>query len=250
MNTNPIFTKVAKQQETEIFKEQASYKGVIVKTISLFGALLLSSIGSLFLMGLNPTVYIALLVIAMIVGFIAVLLASSSPKRAKTWSFVYAVAEGFTIGFISLLFALSFPGFNVVGLAMLITLGIFAGMLALYMTKLIQVTSKFRKVMMGVSFGILFSMLFVGIISIFDNGATWYLLFGDPYSPIVLLLTLVFILYGSFMLVMSFDNAKQIVETGASKDYEYMVGLGLIVSTIYIYLQVLRLLAIILSRRD
>lgn len=250
MNTNPIFTKVAKKQETEIFKEQATYKGVITKTLALFGVLLLSSIGSLFLMGLQPTVYITLLVISMFVGFIAVWVASSSPKRAKTWSFVYAVAEGFTIGFITLLFALSFSDFNIVGLAMLITLGIFGGMLVLYMTKLIQVTNRFRKVMLGVSLGILVSMLFVGIISIFDRGAMWYLLFGNPYSPIVLLLTLVFILYGSFMLVMSFDNAKQIVEGGASKDYEYMVGLGLIVSTIYIYLQVLRLLAIILSRRD
>lgn len=250
MNTNPIFTKLAKQQENEIFKEQASYRGVIIKTITLFGVLLLSSLSSLFLIGLSSTIYTTLLIIAMIVGFVAVMVASSSPRRAKVWSFIYSICEGFTIGFITLLFALSFPDFNIVGLAMLITLGIFSGMLVLYMTNLIKVTNRFRKVMFGVSLGILFTMLFVGIVSIFDSGATWYLLFGDPMSPIVLLLSLVFILYGSFMLVLSFDNAKQIVESGASKDYEYMVGLGLIVSTIYIYLQVLRLLAIILSRRD
>ena len=250
MNSNPIFNKIAKQQETEMLKEQASYKGVMAKTATQFGVLLLAALGSLFLLGLSETVYVTLLVLSFIVGFISVIIASSNFKRAKVFGYVYAASEGFLMGFISILFALAFPGFNVVGLAVLITFGIFAGMLVLYLTKLIQVTSRFRRVMMGISFGILFSMLFVGIISLFDRGQTWYLLFGDPLSPLVLIITLLFILYGSFMLVVSFDDAKRIVESGASKDYEYMVGLGLVISTVYIYLQVLRLLAIILSRRD
>lgn len=248
--SNPIFGKIVKEQETEIFKEQASYKGVITKTAIMFGTLLLSVLGSLFLAGTNPLIYSFLLVVAFIMGLVSVFVASSSPRRAKVFSIIYAISEGFIVGLISIMFAASFPEFNVVGLAVIITLGIFAGMLILYMTKLIEVTSRFRRVMMGVSMGILVSLLFVGIVSLFDNGNTWHLLFGDVNSPLVLLITLVFIFYGSFMLVISFDDAKNIVNAGASKDYEWMVGLGLVVSTVYIYFQVLRLIAIILARRE
>lgn len=249
MNSNPIFTKLAKQQEQETIRIQASYKGVVMKTILMFAILVVSAITSLLLAIKVPTLYLVLLIASLIMGFVSVMVASTSPRLSRPFSIIYAVSEGFLVGVISVMFAAAFEGLNIIGLAVIITLGIFAGMLVLYMTNLIQVTSRMRKVLYGISFGILFSLLFVGLVSIFDGGSTWYTLFGNPYSPLVLLLTLLFIFYGAFMLVISFDDAKRIVEGGADKNYEWMVGLGLVVSTIYIYFQVLRLLAIILSRR-
>ena len=73
-------------------------------------------------------------------------------------------------------------------------------------------------------------------------------MFGNAYSPLVLFITLLLILYGSFMLVINFDNAKMIVSTGADKKYEWAVSLGLLVSIIYIYVQVIRLIIIIYAR--
>ena len=184
----------------------------------------------------------------MILGFVSVIIASSSPRLSKVFSFIYAGCEGVWLGLLTVIYAANFPETNIIGLAALITVGIFIAMLVLYSTKLVVASTRFRRVMLGVSFSILSVFLLVGIVSIFDSGAMWYSLFGNPDSPLVLFISLLLVFYGAFMLVINFDNASMIVSNGADKKYEWTVSLGLIVSIIYIYVQVLRLLAIILMR--
>lgn len=246
MNTNPVFKKVYNDTIHE-GGYGASYKGIIIKAAIMFATLVVTAIGSLFLPTTNLGLYVGLLIGSLIMGSVSVFIASFSVRLAPTFSFIYVIAEGFILGFISALFEMVYPG--IVTLAVLITLGIFAGMLVLYSTKLIIVTSRFRKVMLGVSIGILFSMFFIGIFSLFDGGALWANTFGGN-GPVALLVSLLLIVYGSFMLVMSFDNARLIVASGVDKRYEWQVSLGLMVSTVYIYVQVLRLLVILMSRRD
>ncbi len=245
--TNPVFTKI-KKENTEGVTYGASYGGILVKTAVLFGVLIVSAIGSLFILANAPEFYIPLLIISMIMAILSVVVASFSTRLAPVFSVIYSLSEGVLLGMISLLFSAAFPEMNIIFLAVVITFGIFAGMLVLYSTKLIVASNRFRRIMMGISFAILFTVIIVGLVSIFDQGAMWYTLFGNPNSPLVLLLTLLLILYGAFMLVISFDDAKNIVSSGADKKYEWQVGLGLIVSTVYIYVQVLRLLAILASR--
>ena len=249
-NTNPVFSKVRRDTSDQAISYGASYQGVILKTGLLFLLIVASAFGSYFLCKSSFEVYIAGLVISSIVAFISVFIASLSPRLAMPFSILYALAEGFLLGFIVLVYTYAFPNDNIAGLAILITLGIFAGMLVLYSTKLIVVTSRFRRVMLGVTFAILFSFLFVGIASLFDGGRLSYTLFGNPNSGLVLFIALLLVLYGAFMLVMSFDDARNIVSMGADKKYEWVVSLGLVVSTIYIFIQVLRLLAILASRKD
>ncbi len=249
-NTNPVFSKVRRDTSSQAISYGASYQGVILKTGLLFLLIIASAFGSYFLLESSMEVYIGGLIVSLIVAFVSVFIASISPRLAMPFSIIYALAEGFVLGFIVLIYTLAFPDDNIAGLAILITLGIFAGMLVLYSTKLIVVTSRFRRVMLGVSFALLFTFLFVGIVSLFDGGKMSYTLFGNPYSGLVLFIALLLILYGAFMLVMSFDDAKNIVSMGADKKYEWVVSLGLVVSTIYIFIQVLRLLAILASRKD
>jgi len=248
-NTNPIFSKVQRDTK-DIVGYGASYRGILLKTFGLFGVLILSAVGSLFLLASFPQLYVGLLITSIIMAFISVVVASSSTRLAPTFSVIYSVCEGVTLGLLSLIYAAAFPGSNIIFLALIITFGIFAGMLILYSTKLIVVTSRFRRVMLGISFALLATMLLTLIVSFFDGGQLRFMLFGDVNSPLVLFIALLLILYGAFMLVMSFDNAKLIVSSGVDKKYEWQVGLGLIVSTVYIYVQVLRLLAILLSRKE
>lgn len=245
--TNPIFSRVERETEN-VQGYGASYKGIIFKTGMLLLVVVATAIASLFLAEVNPGVYIAVFFIAMILGFVSTIVATVSPRLAKVFSFIYAACEGVWLGLLTVIFAASFPDNNIVGLAILITIGIFIAMLVLYSTKLVVASSRFRRVMFGVSFSILSIFLLVGIVTIFDGGALWYTLFGNPESPLVLFISLLFVFYGAFMLVINFDNASMIVSNGADKKYEWTVSLGLIISIIYIYVQVLRLLAIILIR--
>lgn len=247
-NSNPVLNKVRKDSQEVVITDGASYIGVILKTGILFAVMVASAVLGIVLLGSNPQLAVGLLITSLIVALIAVFVASLVPRLAMPFSLIYAAAEGFILGMISLVYAASFPELNIIPLALMITFGIFGGMLVLYSTKLIVVSNRFKRVMLGISFGILFTFLVVFIVSIFDGGATQYLLFGNANSPLVLFIAILFVFYGAFMLVWSFDDARNIVVSGAPKHYEWLVGLGLVVSTVYIYLQVLRLIAILASR--
>lgn len=251
--TNPVFSKLRKTPEAVGFgSESASIRGVILKTILLFAIAIGFGFFALTFANSNPGLYVGLLIGSGIIGFISVIVASTSVRLAPIFSIIYALSEGLFLVLISVVYAAQFGSadFNIVLLAVLITAGIFLGMLVLYATKLIVVTRGFRRFVMAFGFAMLSVVLVVAITSIFDGGQMAYVLFGDVNSPLVLFLTLVFIMYGAFMLTLHFDNATNIVDQGLDRRYEWMVALGLMVSIVYIYYQVLRLLAIIASRRD
>ena len=250
---NPVFANLRKNPQAMAYgNEAASIRGVILKTILLFAIAIGFGFLALNYASANPGLYMGMLLASGIIGFISVIVATRSVRMAPYFSILYALSEGIFLVLISVLYAAEFGSadFNIVLLAVLITAGIFFGMLVLYSTKLIVVTSGFRRFVMAFGFTMLATVLFVSIASIFDGGQMAYVLFGNPNSPIVLFLTLVFILFGAFMLTLHFDNATSIVDQGLDKRYEWMVSLGLMVSIVYIYYQVLRLLAIIASRRD
>jgi uncharacterized YccA/Bax inhibitor family protein len=69
-------------------------------------------------------------------------------------------------------------------------------------------------------------------------------------TGLVILVSLIVLLYGAFMLAMDFEQVNMIVSNGFDKRYEWMAALGLMVTIIWIYIEVLRLLAILSSRRD
>lgn len=250
---NPVFSRLRKNPEAMAYgNEAASIRGIMLKTILLFVIAIGTGMLGLSFADLNPDLYIMVVLLSGIVGFISVIVATTSVRLAPVFSIIYAMTEGLFLVLISALYmvAFDFTGYNIVLLAVLITAAIFFGMLILYSTKLIVVTSGFRRFMMSFGFMMISVVLFVSIASFFDGGQMAYMLFGNPDSPLVLFLTLVFILYGAFMLTLHFDNAVQIADQGLDKRYEWVASLGLMVAIVFIYYQILRLLAIISSRRD
>jgi uncharacterized YccA/Bax inhibitor family protein len=185
-----------------------------------------------------------LLFISMIVAFISVLVASRSPRLAPTFAMIYAIAEGVLLGVITYLFEtlLDIPGIAMT--AMIGTASIFTVMLFLYSSRTIRVTPRFRKIMYGILLGIL----------LFSVASMLLSLFGGPSlfiasNSLGLLVSGVFIVFGAFMLTLDFDRAEQIVKGGYGKEYEWMVAVGLMVTIVWIYLELLRFLAIISSNR-
>ena len=69
-------------------------------------------------------------------------------------------------------------------------------------------------------------------------------------TGLVILISVIVLIYGALMLAMDFERVKSIVANGFDKRYEWMAALGLMVTLIWIYIEALRLLAIIASRRD
>src|SRR5690554_4026928 len=236
---NPVLNRLDNQ---EVYDKSYSstYLGVSVKTILLL-VTILSGIGAWWLLHNNQNALIAILAVSGITAFISVMIASFFPRVAMPFSILYSAAQGFTLGLITIIADSFYPGIGLT--AVTITIVIFGVMLALYSSRTIRATSRFRKVM----FTGLISILILSILSIFIPGINN--LFVKNFG-LAVGLSLLLILFGAFMLILNFDQAEMIVTHGAPKNYEWSVALGLMVTIIWIYVEVLRLLIIILSNRD
>lgn len=240
---NPILNKMAKA-DTYVDTNAATYKGIGIKTGTLLTTTLLSAAFSwLLLMGQNLEAVVTILSVSGIVALISVMVASFVPRVAAPFSILYTFAQGFTLGTLTYLVEVFYMGQGLSLMAVIITLIIFGVMLALYTSRTIRVTSTFRKVMF---IGII-SILLLSIVMMFIP--TQYNIFANnPTMGIALSLFL--IIYGAFMLVLNFNQAEMIVTHGVDKRYEWSVALGLMITLIWIYVEVLRLLVLLLARRD
>jgi uncharacterized YccA/Bax inhibitor family protein len=185
----------------------------------------------------------SLLVGSVIVALIAVLIATFVPSLAMPMSIVYAAAEGVLLAMITLVAHTFVPGAPYA--AIIATTAIFFVMLFLYSSRIIRVTTRFRKIMYAVLFGILFFFIGFGIMSLFVD---MNVIFGNSYE-LAIGISVFLIIYGALMLTLDFDRAEAIVSRGADKKYEWMVALGLMVTIVWLYIEILRLIMIVASKR-
>jgi uncharacterized YccA/Bax inhibitor family protein len=117
-------------------------------------------------------------------------------------------------------------------------------MLFLYTSRTIRVTSGFRRIMMSILFSILIMFVIFSILSMTTT------IFVNANPMIGIGISLFLIVFAALMLALDFDRAEAIVEAGADKRYEWVVALGLMVTIVWIYFEILRLVLIISSRRN
>ncbi|MBE0701227.1 MAG: Bax inhibitor-1/YccA family protein [Acholeplasmataceae bacterium] len=239
-SSNPVF-KTIERDYSATSAEAASYGGLVAKTALLF---LFAVVSGYFAITTAVAIenLFTLLIIAMVVALISMIVATRSVRLAMPFAIIFALAEGVLLGFITALAELYVPGAAVT--AIIGTAAIFIVMLFLYSSRTIRVTSRYRRIMMGILFGILVFFIVFGILSLigaFPQGISY---------PLAIGISIFLIVYGAFMLAMDFDRAESIVEGGADKRYEWMVAIGLMVTIVWIYIEILRLILILASRRD
>ncbi len=176
--------------------------------------------------------------VGIIVGFIAVIVANFKPNLAKILGPVYALAYGFAVGAISKGYETFYDG--IVVQAVLATASVFAVMLVLYRARIIKVTDKFRRTVIIATLGVMALYLFSFVISLF--GTTLPFLDGSNR-----LLSIGFSLLvcglAAANLALDFDFIERGVKSGLPKNYEWVAGLGLVVTLVWLYLEILRLLS-------
>jgi uncharacterized YccA/Bax inhibitor family protein len=170
-------------------------------------------------------------------GFVLVLVMAFRTHLAPRLAPVYAVLEGLFVGGISAMYASLYEG--IIINAVLLTVAVLCLMLFLYQGGFIKVTEKLRAgVMMATG-----AVMVVYLISIVAN------LFGAslPYlhssGPIGIGISLVIVGIAAFNLLLDFDNFEKGEQYGAPKYMEWFSAVGLLVTLIWLYLEILRLLA-------
>lgn len=177
-----------------------------------------------------------------IAGFVVAIVTVFKQEWSPYTAPLYAVCEGLFLGGISLFFELQFPG--IVLQAVALTFGTLAVLLAIYRTGLIEVTDNFRMGVFAATgaialiyvVGWIMSFFGSGIPYIHDNG-----LIGIGFSLVV-------VGVAALNLVLDFDFIERGAQRGAPKYMEWYAAFGLLVTLVWLYLEILRLLSKLQSR--
>jgi len=180
----------------------------------------------------------AIAMVGIIVGFIAVIASSFKPTLAKFLGPVYALGYGFAVGAISKGYETFYDG--IVVQAVLGTVSVLMVMLVLYRTRIIKVTDKFRRAVIFATLGVMVLYLFSWILSMF--GTTLPFLNGDNMALSIGFSVLVCGLAAA-NLALDFDFIERGVNAGLPKTYEWVAALGLVVTLVWLYLELLRLIS-------
>ena len=186
-----------------------------------------------------------------LIGFIGGFVVALVTIFKKSWSPVtvpiYAVLEGLALGGISKMYADAFePG--IVPQAIMLTLGILFALLFAYKTKIIRATENFKLGVFAATAGIGIVYLVSFFMGIFGSGGLPVM---DPTNSSMLSIgfSLFVVVIASLNLVMDFDFIESGAANGAPKYIEWYGAFGLLVTLIWLYLEILRLLAKLSSRR-
>jgi uncharacterized YccA/Bax inhibitor family protein len=174
---------------------------------------------------------------AVLVGFAMVLVASFKPELARFLGPLYAVVEGLVVGAISHVYESQYEG--IVLQALGATLAVFAVMLVAYATRAIRVTDRLRSIVVSATLGL---MVFYGI-SLLMNLFGVDVPFIRSASPLGILFSVFAAGLAAFNLLLDFDFIERGVAARAPRFMEWFAGLGLMVTVVWLYLELLRLLS-------
>lgn len=230
---NPtLSTKTFQQAGQAISGDGAmTVNGTINKTAALFLILLLGASiswyqpSSLFIWG------------GAIGGFIIAMVTIFKKQWAPVTAPIYAGLEGLFLGGISLQYASMYNG--IVFNAVLLTIGIFAAMLMIYQSGLIKVTQQFRMGVVAATGGIFLVYLASIVLSFF--GINISLIHGDGLMGIGFSLIIVGV--AALNLVLDFDMVEKGVESNAPKYFEWYTSFALMITLVWLYIEILRLLS-------
>lgn len=180
-----------------------------------------------------------------IVGLVCGLVVSFKPTLARVLGPVYALAEGYFLGVISRAYDTMYDG--IVLQAVGATLGVFAVMLVLYRTQIIKVTQRFRRIVLGAMMGLMLFYLVSWIVSLFAGRDA--VSFMNSSSNFGILISVVAAGLAAMMLAIDFDLIERGAREGWPKGMEWYGAFGLLTTLVWLYLEMLRLLAKLQDRR-
>ena len=218
--------------------ESMTINGVVNKT----GFALLLLVISASVTWSDPTLS-GLAILGFVVGLVAAIVTIFKPTIASITVPVYAISQGLVLGAISRIFEMQYPGIAVQ--AIFLTFGTLGSLLLAYMSGLIKATENFK---LGVfaatgAIGVLYLINFV--MSFFGSGIGVI----HSSSPMGIIFSLGVVVIAALNLVLDFDFIEEGAEKGAPKYMEWYGAFGLLVTLIWLYLEILRLLAKLNSRR-
>ncbi|ROP63195.1 putative YccA/Bax inhibitor family protein [Curtobacterium sp. ZW137] len=220
--------------------DRMSYEDTIIKTLVAFGVLVVGAVAG---WNLPPVVWIA----GALIGFVLALVNTFKKKPSAGLVLAYAFFEGLFVGGISGYYNSAFEG--IVTQAVFGTLGVFFVTLLLFTSGKVRATPKATKFFLVAIVGYMaFSLvnlvlMWTGVTST-AFGLLGTTIFGIPLGVVIGIFV---VIMAAYSLILDFDQIKTGVQRGAPRIYGWTAAFGLIVTLVWLYLEILRILAIIAS---
>lgn len=244
-NVNP-FDQQGRGQSAE---RPMTVDDVVTKTGITLAVLIVMAVVNFFI-GVQVSYGLSLIltIVGGIGSFVVTLIAAFSKKFGSApLTISYALLDGLFVGGFSLLFAgvnvAGSDGMALIGQAIMGTVGVFIGMLVVYKTGAVKVTPKFNKIMFGLIAGV--AVLALG------NFLTAIFFDFNPLRDggiISIIFSLVCIVLAAMSFLTDFDHADRLIRMGAPSKTAWGVALGLTVTLVWLYTEILRLLSYFQNR--
>ncbi len=222
-------------------------KGTLNKFLFIFGMAMCTSVYSWFAFQKGQAVG-PMIMIGAFGGLGLAIVMSFKMQWAKYLAPAYGLCEGLFLGAISAMFSNMFADkapFLVIQ-AVLLTFGVVLAMWTLYRTRIIKVTNKLRMIIIGATGGIFIFYILTWILGFFNVSIP----FMNPFngSAFGIIFSLVVVGVAALNLLLDFDMIERGSKMGAPKYMEWYGAFGLLVTIVWLYLEILRLLSRVASR--
>lgn len=179
-------------------------------------------------------------------GLITAIVVSFKPMWAPVAAPIYALFEGAFVGGISAYYNAAFETIapNIIMQAVTLTFGTAIGMYLLYNAGVIKATERFRAVVFTATAGVALFYLIAIVLRLFGVSIP----FIHEGSTIGIIFSLVVVTIAALNLIIDFDNIRNGAAAGAPKYMEWYGAFGLLVTIVWLYIEILRLLSKISSR--
>ncbi|KUH92843.1 Bax inhibitor-1/YccA family protein [Mycobacterium sp. IS-3022] len=246
VHADPYVTQYPDQRQTGVARP-LTIDDVVTRTGITLAVLSAVAVVSYFLVAQNIGLAMPFTLVGALGGLVLVLIATFGRKQDNPGIVLsYAALEGLFLGAFSFVVAnLMVSGVSagaLISQAVLGTIGVFAGMLVVYKTGAIRVTPKFTRFIVASLFGVVVLMLGNLVLALFGVGGGEGLGLRSG-GPIAIIFSLVCIGLAAFSFLIDFDAADQMIRAGAPEKAAWGIALGLTVTLVWLYIEILRLLS-------
>ncbi len=234
-SANPTLNRktFASFQQTAVSGQTMTIEGSVNKTAVLMACLLFTA----FYSWTHPSSAMVFLPVGVFGGLILAMVTIFKRQWAPVTAPLYALFEGLFLGSLSIMLETKYPG--IVMNAVMLTFGTLITLLLAYRSGLIKATENFKLGVAAATGGIFFMYMISFVMGLFGM----HLSFLHDSSLLSIGISFVVVIVAALNLVLDFDFIEQGAEYGAPKYMEWYAAFGLMVTLIWLYIEILHLLA-------
>jgi len=240
---NPTLNEERFEREGYYYNDQETMTigGTVNKSFMLLALLIGAAVIS-WVMFYNGYEVFPYMIGGAIGGFVLALIISFVPKAAPFLAPVYAILEGFFLGALSAHYEFLYYGITMQ--AALLTMSIFLGMLIAYKTGLLKATAGFKRGVITATIGVALVYLLSFVLRMFGVAVP----FLHDSTLIGIGISVVIIIIAALNFILDFNFIEEGAENGSPKYMEWYASFGLLVTLVWLYIEIIRLLSKLASR--